>query len=242
MNIVIPMAGAGQRFRDAGYEVPKPLIDVRGRPMYSWAVDSLPLGLARRVIFVCLREHLEGRRLEDDIEQRYGHLDPVVVPLDEVTAGQAATVLAAKEHIDSDEPLLIFNADTFCRSSLAKTLEQLPAEVDGVLGVFRAPGERWSFARVDAEGRVLETAEKQRISDWASTGLYHFRRGSDFVRHAEAMIGEDDRSGGEFYVIPVYNRMIAEGAHLVLDEAEEVWVLGTPEELAHFEESFPHER
>ncbi len=239
MNIVIPMAGRGQRFRDAGYEVPKPLIDVRGRPMYSWAVDSLPLNLARRLIFVCLREQLEGRHLEADIEQRYGHLDPVVVPLDEVTAGQAATVLKAREHIDSSEPLLIYNADTFCRSSLDETLAELPDDVDGVLGVFQAPGERWSFARVDDSGRVVETAEKRRISEWASTGLYHFSRGSDFVRHADAMIRQGERSGGEFYVIPIYNRMIAEGAQLVLDMAREVWVLGTPEELATFEGEYP---
>ncbi len=238
MNIVIPMAGAGRRFHDAGHRVPKPLIEVRGRPMYSWAVDSLPLNLARRLIFVCLREHLEGRRLEADIEQRYGHLDPVIVPLDQVTAGQAATVLEARSYIDSPEPLLIYNADTFCRSSLDETLSGLPSEVDGVLGVFQAPGERWSFARVDASGRVVETAEKRRISDWASTGLYLFRHGSDFVEHAEAMISQDDRSGGEFYVIPVYNRMIAKGAHLVLDVAREVWVLGTPEELAKFEQGY----
>ena len=149
--------------------------------MYAWAMDSLPLELARRVIFICLEEHLREPALENDIRNRYGALDPEIVRLDEVTEGQACTVLKARQWIDNDEPLLIYNADTYCRTSLAKRLPELPPQVDGLLGVFHAPGDKWSFARADADGRVLETAEKSRISDWASTGLYYFRRGRDFV-------------------------------------------------------------
>lgn len=238
MNIVMPMAGRGSRFADIGFTTPKPLIDVRGRPMYAWAIESLPLNLARRVIFICLDEHLRQSRLQDDILVRYRSLDPEVVRLDEVTQGQACTVLKARNWIDNDEPLLIYNADTYCRTGLAARLPQLPPEVDGVLGVFHAPGDKWSFARVDGGGRVVETAEKSRISDWASTGLYYFRRGGDFVRHAEAMITEQERVNGEFYVAPIYNRMIAAGAQIYVDPAQEVWVLGTPEDLQHFYDHF----
>ena len=80
----------------------------------------------------------------------------------------------------------------------------------------------------DADDRVLETAEKRRISDWASTGLYYFRRGSDFVRHAQAMIDANDRSGNEFYVAPIYNRLIAAGQDVRGNRVDEVWVLGNP--------------
>ena len=164
--------------------------------------------------------------------------------LEEVTEGQACTVLTARRWIDSDEPLLIYNADTFCRTTLAKRLaadgtgQTSGPEVDGVLGVFHAPGDKWSFARADSSGKVIETAEKSRISDWASTGLYYFRRGRDFVAHADAMIGAGERVNGEFYVAPVYNRMIAAGAQIYIDPAEEVWGLGTPEDLRHFHEHF----
>lgn len=242
MNIVMPMAGRGRRFREIGIDVPKPLIDVRGRPMYAWAMDSLPLGLARRVIFLCQEEHLRESGLREDIETRYGALNPVVIALDHVTEGQACTVLVARDYIDADEPLLIYNADTYCRTALGETLPALPASVDGLLGVFRAEGDRWSFARLGADGRVVETAEKRRISEWATTGLYYFRRGRDFVRHAEAMIAADERQNGEFYVAPVYNRLIAAGSEIRVDPVDEVWVLGTPEDLAHFETSYPHER
>jgi NDP-sugar pyrophosphorylase family protein len=238
MNIVMPMAGRGSRFAQVGIDTPKPLIDVFGRPMYAWAMDSLPLELARRVIFICLEEHLRQPALESDIRNRYGDLDPEIVRLDEVTEGQACTVLKARSWIDNDEPLLIYNADTYCRTSLAKRLPELPPQADGLLGVFHAPGDKWSFARADSTGRVLATAEKSRISDWASTGLYYFQRGRDFVVHADAMIGAGERVNGEFYVAPVYNRLIAAGLQIFIDRAEEVWVLGTPEDLRYFHEQF----
>jgi NDP-sugar pyrophosphorylase family protein len=237
MNIVMPMAGRGSRFRDVGLDIPKPLIDVRGRPMYAWAMDSLPLERARRVIFLCLAEHLEDRALADDIRSRYAGLDPIIVAVDRVTEGQACTVLLAREHVDTDEPLVIYNADTWCGSRLGPVLDAATPEapIDGVLGVFSAPGDKWSFVRLDEAGRVVETAEKRRISEWASTGLYHFARGRDFVHHADAMIAADERVNGEFYVAPVYNRLIAAGARIVTEVADPVWVLGTPEDLAYFE-------
>jgi dTDP-glucose pyrophosphorylase len=147
-------------------------------------------------------------------------------------------VLEARSLIDNAEPLLIYNADTSCRTSLVKTLGQMNGHVDGLIGIFQAPGDKWSFVRLDENDRVIETAEKRRISDWATTGLYYFSRGSDFVRHADEMIAENDRVNGEFFVAPLYNRMISAGAHIKGDKADEVWVLGTPEDLAHFEEMY----
>jgi dTDP-glucose pyrophosphorylase len=105
--------------------------------------------------------------------------------------------------------------------------------------VFRAAGDQWSFARMDEQGRVLETAEKRRISEWATTGLYYFRHGCDFVRHSDAMIAADERSNNEFYVAPVYNRMIAAGADIRANKIDKVWVLGTPEDLSYFEREYP---
>ncbi len=237
MNIVIPMAGRGSRFAAIGIETPKPLIDVRGQPMYAWATKSLPLELADRLIFICLQEHLEHRALADDIRGRYTQFQPEIIPLHEVTEGQACTVLKAAAWVDNDEPLLIYNADTYCRTALVKRLPSLSPHVAGLIGVFQASGDKWSFARADAQGRVLEVAEKRRISDWASTGLYYFRRGKDFVEHARRMIADDERIGREFYVAPVYNRLIAAGMEIQIDIAEDVWALGTPEHLRHFLES-----
>lgn len=239
INIVMPMAGRGSRFAEVGVTTPKPLIPVRGKPMYAWATDGLPLALARRLIFICLAEHLAELDLDRDIRTRYAQYDPIVIGLDRVTEGQACTVLLARDHIDNDEPLLIFNADTYCPTTLATALKGDARDADGVLDVFRAPGDKWSFARFDAAGRVVETAEKRRISEWASTGLYYFRRGQDFVRHAEAMIVANERSNNEFYVAPVYNRLINAGGDVRANKIEKVWVLGTPEDLSRFEREYP---
>jgi dTDP-glucose pyrophosphorylase len=235
------MAGRGSRFAEIGIAVPKPLIPVRGKPMYAWATDGLPLDEARRLIFICLAEHLQQLDLQRDILTRYARYNPAIVALDKVTEGQACTVLTAREHVDNEEPLLIFNADTYCPTTLGPMLRRCASPPDGVLDVFRAAGDKWSFARVDAQMRVLETAEKRRISDWATTGLYYFRRGADFVRHAEAMIAADERSNHEFYVAPVYNRLIAAGGRVLANPVDEVWVLGTPEDLAHFEREYPRQ-
>jgi NDP-sugar pyrophosphorylase family protein len=242
MNIVIPMAGRGKRFAECGFKDPKPLIPVLGKPMYSWAVDGLPLDSASRLIFICLREHLEGSGLEQDIRTRYARYEPAVISLDKVTDGQACTVLAARERIDSVEDLLIYNADTYCPTTLKDALVHFGPAIAGVLDVFQGKGNHWSFARTDAKGRVIETAEKRRISEWATTGLYYFRHGRDFVRHADAMVEAGDRSNGEFYVAPVYNRMIAVGADVRINPVKEIWVLGTPEELAAFEAMWKDKR
>ncbi len=241
MNIVMPMAGRGSRFAEPGVSTPKPLIDVRGRPMYAWATDGLPLAQAKQLIFICQREHLANCHLERDIRTRYERYQPIIVPLDEVTQGQACTVLKAAQWIDTSDPLLIFNADTYCPTTIMDALDHWGSDVDGALDVFEAEGDRWSFARLIDEDRVVETAEKKRISAWASTGLYYFQRGQDFVRHATAMIAQDQRVNREFYVAPVYNAMIAQGAKIRANRVSEVWVLGTPEDLGRFLAAYPAE-
>lgn len=241
MNIVIPMAGRGKRFAELGFRDPKPLIPVLGKPMYSWAVDGLPLDSATRLIFICLKDHLAGSELEKDIYDRYGRFAPEIIGLDEVTEGQACTVLTARERINTQDDLIIYNADTYSQTTIKSALATLDMDVAGVLDVFQGRGDHWSFARVDAHGRVLETAEKRRISEWATTGLYYFRTGRDFVSNADAMISENERSNGEFYVAPVYNRMITQGADIRINPVEKIWPLGTPDELRDFEKARSHD-
>ncbi len=233
MNIVIPMAGRGSRFRDAGWSLPKPLIEVSGQPLYAWALEGLPLDKAGRIILIALDEIAEDAAFLDDVHGRFGAHEIEVVSVGEVTEGQACTVLLAREFIDSDDRLVIFNADTYQRSSGLCSLIDDPS-VDGALSTFRAPGDQWSFVKVDDGGRVVETAEKRRISEWASTGMYYFRRGADYVAAADAMIAEDDRARGEFYVAPLYNRLIAAGARIAMDVVDVVHVLGTPQDVDEF--------
>ncbi len=232
MNIVIPMAGRGKRFVEAGYTTPKPLIKVLGKPMYSFSIESLPLNMADRLIFIALSDHLEASGLEKDIMGRFGDgsYSVEIMPVSKTTEGQACTVLLAKKFINNDLPLLIHNVDTYFVSNLENTLFG-GEEWDGIISVFKDTDPKWSFVKVDAKGRVTEVAEKKPISDLATTGMYFFRRGRCFIETAERMISSDMRVNNEFYVAPVYNLMIEEGANIGIDVARDVYCFGTPEEL-----------
>ncbi len=234
MTVVIPMAGHGERFRRAGYLMPKMLIRAGGRTLLEWSVDSLPLHLADRVVFVGLSEHNEAHRLEAAIRDLYGDRAELRFRwLPAVTKGQAQTVLAASEHIPADAPLLIFNIDTTFRSA---TLERslLDPGNDGVLGSFQGSDPRYSFAATGADGRVTRIVEKQPISSHALTGMYYCRKAAPFMEITARAVREDRTTKGEFYVAPLLQDLVDEGHHFVLDQAQEHHVLGTPEELELF--------
>ncbi len=231
VKVVIPMAGRGSRFSEQGYSVPKPFIDVAGQPMFARAIASLPLDLVDRILFVCLDEYRDVWPLEQEVTTRYAAQNPEVISLPDVTEGQACTVLAAREFIDNDDMLIIYNIDTYFESGLGDRLRDLQPGVDGIITVFEAHESHWSFARTDDTGAVVEVAEKRPISKWATVGMYHFTRGRDFVAGADELIRRDLRVKNEFYVMPVYGILIGDGRRFELDVAERVVAMGTPAEL-----------
>lgn len=235
MNFVIPMAGQGKRFFGAGYNLPKMLIKTHGKTLLQWSLESLPIKLCTNLIFIGLREHEEEYQLSNQIKSLYGAGSPIkFVFLEKSTRGQAETVLKAEHLLLPNSPLLIFNIDTYFRST---TLEKdlLRKDVDGVLGAFSAKSDRYSYARLNGDGYLVRVAEKDPISNNALTGLYHFRQVSDYLDVAKDAIERDDKEKGEFYIAPLYNPLIAKGKKFVLNFVEEHHVLGTPEELCEFE-------
>jgi NDP-sugar pyrophosphorylase family protein len=231
LSIVMPMAGLGSRFREAGYAVPKPLIEVQGRPMYAWATESLPLADCTRLIFILLASQPECPDLTRDIQQRYADHQPVILTVPELTAGQAITVLRARDLIAADEPVLIHNADTAFTVGPAWVRDAWDAGLDGALLVFNSQEKRWSFSRTNAAGWVEEVREKEVISPWASTGTYWFRRGNDLVRLAEARVTAGRREAAEYYVGPLYNDLIAAGGRVRNYPIEKLYCFGTPDDL-----------
>jgi len=232
MNIVVPMAGRGSRFADAGIETPKPLIDVAGEPMLTWALKSLAGIEASQMIFIILREHDQTYGLSSLLREHYPEAEIVLLP--DVTEGQLATVLAARDLIDSDEDVLIANCDTYIVSDLAQAIQQRPPEIAGIISVADMPGDRWSFVRTDAQGRAVEVAEKVRISPHASTGFYYFSSGKQLVTVGSEMIERGEKTRGEYYVIPVYQKYIERGWRVTIAPVREMWDMGTPEALAAF--------
>jgi len=229
------MAGEGRRFREVGYTLPKMLIGAKGKTLLEWSLDSLPLNLCTRLIFVAQQKHEDEFHLSEKITSIYKNRVKALYFkfIDKLTRGQSETACLAKPLVDLSQPLLIFNIDTqFSSSSLEKNL--LRKNIDGVLGAFYSEEPRFSFAALNEEGFVTKTAEKEVISSNALTGLYHFTYPEDFFEAAGSAFAKNETTKGEFYIAPLYNHLINKGRKLIVDVADEVNILGTPEELEIF--------
>ena len=231
LNVLIPMAGAGTRFEQAGYTFPKPLIEVHGKPMIQVVVENL--GFEANYIFVVQKSHREKYNLDTMLNLIVD--DCTVVEVDQLTEGAACTALLASEHIDNDSPLFFANSDQFVEWNAAEFMYRMQeSEADGGIVTFKATHPKWSYAKVDDDGFVTEVAEKNPISDNATVGYYYWKRGSDFVKYAYQMIERDIRVNGEFYVCPVFNEAIQDGKKIRIKEVDAMWGLGTPEDLNYY--------
>jgi HAD superfamily hydrolase (TIGR01509 family) len=231
MNVLIPMAGAGSRFQQAGYTFPKPLIDVRGKPMIQVVVENLNIDAT--FIYVVQKEHREKYNLDTLLNLITPNCK--IVEVDGITEGAACTTLLAKEHINTDEPLLMANSDQFVEWDSSEFMYKMAEQhVDGGMVTFRATHPKWSFAKVDELGYVTEVAEKNPISDIATVGVYYWKRGADYVYFAEQMISKNIRVNNEFYVCPVFNQAIEAGKKIKTFNVSAMWGLGTPEDLKYY--------
>lgn len=236
LNIVIPMAGKGSRFQEAGYTFPKPLIDVNGKTMIEVVINNLRPACDHRFIFICQKEHYEKYDLYHILQNATNNKFEVVT-INGITEGAACTVLTASQYINNDDDLLIANSDQFIGMDINDFItEARQGNKDGLIMTFLASHPKWSYARVDEQGRVLEVAEKKVISNQATVGIYYFKKGSDFVTAAQSMIHKNIRYNNEFYVCPVYNEMILADKHIFTSQInqEVMHGLGTPEDLNKF--------
>ena len=240
MNVLVPMAGAGSRFAKVGYTFPKPLIEVKGKPMIQVVVEGL--NVEATYTYVVQKEHYEKYNLQYLLNLLTPNCN--IVQVDGLTEGAACTTLLAKEFIDNDEPLILTNSDQLILWDSNETLYAFNNDnVDGGIVTFPATHPKWSFAKLGDDGYVSEVAEKKPISDHATAGIYYWKRGSDYVKYAEQMIEKNVRTNNEFYVCPVYNEAIEDGKKIRIKEigTEDMWGLGTPEDLNYFLENYTGE-
>lgn len=232
MIVVIPMAGRGSRFSNVGYETPKPLIEIDGKPMIYHAFQSIKNVQFRKLIFVALKEHEKNYQVSQILKKYIPHEFELIL-LDDVTEGQLCTVLKAAHFFENEEGLLIAASDSFIESNIAEEVRQ--NSFDGIISVFDMPGEQWSFAKIDQDNKVIEVSEKKRISDYASTGIYYFKDAKKFQFEAEKVIENRETTKNEYYVMPLYSKFIHQGAIIKLSHATSMWDMGTPESKLKFE-------
>ena len=223
------MSGRGSRFAQQGYAKPKPLIEFFGKPMVQHVLENL--GLHNTYTLCVLRKHYDADpELFNRLRDMAADLNLVFV--DQVTQGAAETCLLAKPYIKPKETLFIANCDQMMVWDQEHFEEWLAAErLDGAMLTFFKDTTAYSYVEVNSDGLAVRTAEKQVISPHATTGIYVWTRGEDFVWAAEQMIADDVRVNNEFYVCPVYNWNIARGDRIGIYPPQEHWPIGTPEDL-----------
>lgn len=233
INIVIPMAGQGSRFASAGYEKPKPFIDVAGKPMITRVLENLAHPNARYVL-IARKEHMD--REKDLVQQIETQFNAVFVPVEKLTEGTACTVLYARKYINNDAPLLIANSDQIVDINIGDFISDCQERhLDGSILTFidEHKDPKWSFAKTDDNGLVTEVKEKQVISQYATVGIYFYTKGSDFVNATIDMVVENDRVNNEFYTCPTYNYAIKEGKKIGIYNIpfKSMHGIGTPDDL-----------
>jgi NDP-sugar pyrophosphorylase family protein len=223
-KLIMPMAGNGSRFADIGYTDPKPMIDVKGKPMFMRAVEAINITFDE-MIFIIRKEH----NIKDRVLEHYPTAQ--VVELSGVTEGAACSILTADQYIDPDDSVLISNCDQIIEWDAAQ-FDKLRHN-DGVILTFDCPDRdpKWSFAQTDSNDNVVRVAEKDPISSKATTGHYYWRSWQMYKQSAQDMIHADDRVNNEFYLAPVYNYTIRAGGTVKTASVQHMQGIGTPEDL-----------
>jgi HAD superfamily hydrolase (TIGR01509 family) len=220
LNVLIPMAGEGKRFVEAGYTTPKPFITLKNTTLLQCSVDCLKV--KGNLHFLAKEEHVYIVNLL--------YPNSKVIPVKEKTEGAACTTLLASDYIDNDNPLLIANCDQYVDYNALRFFYSMQ-NVDAGILTFYAKDAKWSYAEADDNGIVSKVAEKEVISDHATCGVYYWKHGRDYVKYAKQMITKNIRTNNEFYVCPVFNEAIADGKKVKIFPTMNMYGLGTPQDL-----------
>lgn len=263
------MAGRGSRFQvvadqNPEYKKPKPLILIHNKPMVRWAIESLPfVDLPGRpahtkfkvtssdLIFICQQQHQEEYQVTEKLKEIFGQ-DAHVVLIPEVTRGAVETVLAAKSLISPDEEVVISDSDHFFSGDeLYKTIVEKDEQTDGVIPVFkpRDAEVKWSYSLFGDDHVITAVGEKDAKlaaqGAYANIGAYYFSKGEILISEAESMVNSNEMYGPsgkqEFYVAPLYQRLISKGMKIKAAIIPQVWGLGTPNDLEYFLANYKHD-
>ena len=232
LNIIIPMAGLGSRFVNAGFTNPKPLIQVQGQTMISLVIKNLTPSEEHKFIFICQKDHIRNTKLKNEIKSLTTNF--IIIEVDSITEGPASSVLLAEKYINNNNPLMIANCDQFIDIDINRYLIKSKL-YDGLIMTMWANDPKWSFVKFDDKKNILSVIEKKVVSNVATVGIYNFSDGNQFCKNANEMINNNDRVNNEFYVAPIYNYLIKDKKRLsTYDISDKMYGLGTPEDLDYF--------
>lgn len=244
MQIVIPMSGFGERFRRAGYRVPKPLIEVDGKPIIAHVIDLFPG--ETDFVFVCNQAHLDDPAFR--MAEVLAHYCPTgrIVGIAPHKLGPVNAVLQVVDQLDPDAPTIVNYCDFACAWDYADFKAFVAQSgCDGAIPCYTGfhphmmGSTNYAYVRQE-RGRVLDIQEKQPYTDqptreFASSGTYYFASGA-LMRDAftRTMTRDDLTLGGEYYVSLAYKPLLEDGRRIAVYELNHFMQWGTPEDLAEY--------
>jgi len=240
IDIIIPCAGNGQRFLEAGYNLPKPMIDVLGKPMIQRVIENLDID--GNYFFIVRKEHQKKYKISDLL--RSIKKDCTVIEVENKTDGAACSVLLAEKYLNPNNELIITNCDQIFEWDKNKFLE-LCKLYEGVLLCHKDKNTKWSYCIGDVENdimlvnSVVEKPNEIPNHSYANVGFYYWSKSSRFCQDAKNMIASNERVNGEFYIAPVYNKLISsDNKNVAAILCKKMWGIGTPEDLKQYELEF----
>jgi len=230
-NLLVPMAGRGQRFIEAGYKVPKQFIYIGATQLIDISLGCFDLDECN-LIFVVRDDQICNFNVDQILRSKYGD-DITIVVTDGLTEGSTCSCLLAHEYIDNKRPLFIHTLDIEFSPGV-KPHEIVQSDCDGMLLTFKSNSSNYSYVDLDGEGNVIATAEKKVISDKACVGIYYFKEGRQFCDNAREMIQRNLRTNNEFYITPLYNLLVEKGLTIKTKDVEKMHIFGTPKEFEFY--------
>jgi RpiB/LacA/LacB family sugar-phosphate isomerase len=229
-NLLIPMAGKGQRFVDQNFIMPKPLIMVKDKHHLDLSMSSINFD-EFNLIFVVRDEHIVDYNIDSLLKEKYGDDIQIVSQIGDAEGCTNSCMLAA-DLIDNSTPLIIYTLDSIIEPAFS--MDQVPPDSDGMVVVCKTNSKNYSYIKYK-DDLVTETKEKEVISDLGITGVYYFKSGKLFMHYANEMVScEKHKTLGEYYLAPIYNLLIRDGLKVKYKTIEKMHVIGTPEELSFY--------
>jgi dTDP-glucose pyrophosphorylase len=230
------MAGEGSRFLKEGWTTPKPLIELKGLPLFKRAIGSVHIDeVPMKYSFIVRQEHIDKYGIDKGIRAFLPEAE--IFSVLQTTRGAVETCLLAESAIDDEDGVIVMDCDLEFRSKeflkIISDILSYPASESegGALVSFNSDQPRYSYAELGEDGYVVRTAEKEVISNHALCGAYFFSTGKRFKEIAHQLLNEPEFKKPEYYVSLLYNYMLAEGEKVRLAPMEEYYSYGTPEEL-----------
>lgn len=214
LKIIIPIAGTSELFIKAGFLYPKPLIEINGAPMIELVIEKTKsLTIDHQLVFVLKEEDVSKYHLDNTLKLLSPNCQIVVLKKD--TKGALCSILMTIDYIDDNDSILILNGDQIIDVDFNEIINSLNAKhADVGIVTFNSIHPRWSFAKIENEV-VVQTAEKNPISNNAIAGFYYFTNAKMFFENAFQCILNDVQLDGIFYISPVINEFILKNKKVI---------------------------